>query len=104
MEIRNLFNLNGKTALVTGGSQGIGKAISLALAEYGANVVVNYRSGKENLRFKRKKRLHRKEYCAGWFHTIYLFRIQQKKVSGCSTKENNIRYRYFGAECFGTIS
>ena len=47
MEIKNLFNLNGKTALVTGGSQGIGKAISLGLAEYGANIVINYRSGKE---------------------------------------------------------
>ena len=47
MEIKNLFNLKGKTALVTGGSQGIGKAISLALAEYGANIVINFRSGKE---------------------------------------------------------
>ena len=46
MQIKNLFNLKGKTALVTGGSQGIGKAISLALAEYGANLVINYRSGK----------------------------------------------------------
>lgn len=46
MDIKNLFNLKGKTALVTGGSQGIGKAISLALAEYGANLVINYRSGK----------------------------------------------------------
>lgn len=46
MQIKNLFNLKGKTALVTGGSQGIGKAISLALAEYGADVVVNFRSGK----------------------------------------------------------
>lgn len=47
MEVKNLFKLNGKTALVTGGSQGIGKAISLALAEYGANLVINYRSGNE---------------------------------------------------------
>ncbi len=43
--IKKLFNLEGKTALVTGGSQGIGKAISLALAEYGANLVINYHSG-----------------------------------------------------------
>ena len=45
--INNLFSLKGKTALVTGGSQGIGKAISLALAQNGANIIINYRSGKE---------------------------------------------------------
>lgn len=47
MEIKNLFNLKGKNALVTGGSQGIGKAISLALAEYGANIVINFRSDRK---------------------------------------------------------
>ncbi len=31
-----------KTAIVTGGSRGIGRAICLALAEQGANIVVNY--------------------------------------------------------------
>lgn len=34
------FNLTGKTAVVTGGGSGIGKAISVALAEQGANVQI----------------------------------------------------------------
>lgn len=36
--------LAGKTALVTGSSQGIGRAIALKLASLGANVIINYRS------------------------------------------------------------
>ncbi len=38
----NLQHLQGKTAIVTGASRGIGKATALALAEVGAKVVVNY--------------------------------------------------------------
>jgi NAD(P)-dependent dehydrogenase (short-subunit alcohol dehydrogenase family) len=38
--------LAGKAALVTGGSRNLGAAISLALAERGADVAVNYRSGR----------------------------------------------------------
>lgn len=39
----NLFDLTGKTAIVTGSSKGIGKAIAHRLAEHGANVVVSSR-------------------------------------------------------------
>jgi len=38
------MHLKGKTALVTGGAHRVGKAITLALAREGANVVINYRS------------------------------------------------------------
>lgn len=35
--------LHGKTALVTGASQNLGRAMALALAQAGANVVINAR-------------------------------------------------------------
>jgi len=37
------MNLQGKVAIVTGGSMGIGRAIALDLAAHGADVAINYR-------------------------------------------------------------
>ena len=42
--IQQTFNFSGKTALVTGASKGIGKAIALILGQNGAKVAVNYHS------------------------------------------------------------
>ena len=38
------LSLEGKTALVTGGSRGIGRAIALAMADYGADVTITFTS------------------------------------------------------------
>ena len=39
--IKQLFDLSGKTALITGGSRGLGKDMARALAEAGAKIILN---------------------------------------------------------------
>ena len=41
------MKLEGKVALVTGSSSGIGQAIAIRLAKEGANIIINYRSSRE---------------------------------------------------------
>src|SRR4030066_1096716 len=45
--MKSTATLDGKAALVTGGSRGIGQAIAIKLGGEGANVAVNYQSSKD---------------------------------------------------------
>ena len=50
--------LKGKTAIITGSGRGIGKAIALKLASYGANIVITiFRHRTMQMKHARKSRL-----------------------------------------------
>ena len=38
-KMKNIFSLEGKVAIITGGGQGLGKAMACGMAEFGADVV-----------------------------------------------------------------
>ena len=49
------MNINNKIALVTGGGKGIGRAISIMLAEREANIAINYHSDKKQAKCTAEK-------------------------------------------------
>ena len=44
MNVKELFDLSGKTAIITGGYTGIGKQMALGLAEAGADIIITARN------------------------------------------------------------
>jgi len=67
-----LFDLTGKTALVTGGTHGLGMAIATALAEAGAKIVINGHTP-ENLVRAKKEYAHKEINVA-----TYLFDVTKE--------------------------
>ena len=49
MNTHQQFNLEGKVAIITGSSKGIGKAIAKGLAEKGAQVVISSKIGRAHV-------------------------------------------------------
>jgi NAD(P)-dependent dehydrogenase (short-subunit alcohol dehydrogenase family) len=65
VNVRDLFDLDGRTAIVTGGGTGIGLQMADALAELGANVVVCGRDGERCERVAAELERDRGVRCAG---------------------------------------
>ncbi|GAA6618955.1 glucose 1-dehydrogenase [Scytonema sp. NUACC26] len=66
------MKLEGKVALVTGSSQGIGQAIAIRLAQEGASIVINYRSHPEGA----EETLSKVKAAGGKCQTVDGFTIQ----------------------------
>ncbi len=69
--------MQGKTAIVTGASRGIGRAVAAALAKQGANVVINY-AGNE------KAAEETKAICEGYGAQTLLIQGNVAKAEDCS--------------------
>jgi glucose 1-dehydrogenase len=66
------MKLEGKVALVTGSSQGIGQAIAIRLAEEGASIAINYRSHPEGA----EETLEKVKAAGGSCHAVDGFTVQ----------------------------
>ena len=70
---KSYFRLDGKVAVVTGASRGIGKSIAMAYARYGAKVIVSSR------KFDACEKVVREISCVGGEATATEANISDKK-------------------------
>jgi len=84
------MNLAGKCALVTGASRGIGRAIAVALAKAGADVVINYAGNEEAAK-------QTEELCASYGVATMVVKADVADAEECRTMVEKAK------ECFGKI-
>src|ERR671932_2141539 len=78
-----LPGLKGKNVLVTGGSSGIGQAIAVRFAEYGANVAINYLRQPEEAR-------DTEEQVQACVHKVRQEGVQDVLVGGDVSNEDDV--------------
>jgi len=84
-----MFDLHGKTALVTGSSRGIGRAILLALAEHGAQVILHCRKSCQ----AGDEVMEKLEAMGARYHVVYadLSKIDGAKAIADQCAEKNLQ-------------
>ena len=62
MNITKLYDLNGKTALITGASRGIGEAIAIAMAQCGADIICTSHNFPDNSKAEKEAKKCNKNF------------------------------------------
>src|SRR5512134_1171350 len=93
---KGLRGLKDKNVLVTGGSSGIGQAIAVRFAEYGANVAINYLKQPEEAR-ETEEQVH------ACVHKVRQEGVQDVLVGGVSNEADVVRMVGVAAEALGGI-
>jgi len=84
--LKKMFTLEGKSAIVTGSSRGIGRAVALTLAEAGADVAINYNQSAEKANEVKKEIEGRGRKCVVVQADVSRFEDAQK-LAGEALKE-----------------
>lgn len=95
MTTTNLFSLEGKTALITGGSRGLGREMALAFADHGANIIVasrkleNCESVAEEIRARGRRALAVSYHAASWDDATRLAEVSINEFGAIDILVNN---------------